>query len=350
MRALCAALALLSLFAASTAQAQDRARTVVDSANRHVEIPERISRVLAAGPPASILLYTLAPQLMVGWVRTPSPAEKAFLSPEVRELPEYGRLTGRGGTANLENLLKFKPDLIVDSGSTGPTYVSLANNVQDQTKIPYLLFDGRLEATPQAYRQLGEILGVSDRAERLAQYADDTLNGLSARLASIPEAERPRVYYGRGSNGLETGLAGSINLEVLQRVGAENVAAAAGSGGLTKVSMEQVLAWNPDVILALDPAFYQAVQTDPLWASVKAVRDRRIYLAPNLPYTWFDAPPGVNRLIGVRWLLSILYPKQFPEDLRETTRRFYQLFYQVDLSEAQLDTLLAPATAAKRER
>src|SRR5262249_60064617 len=113
-----------------------------------------------------------------------------------------------------------------------------------------LLFDGRLEATPQAYRQLGEILGVSDRAERLAQYADDTLNGLSARLASIPEAERPRVYYGRGSNGLETGLAGSINLEVLQRVGAENVAAAAGSGGLSQVSMEQVVGRHPDGVLA----------------------------------------------------------------------------------------------------
>jgi iron complex transport system substrate-binding protein len=323
---------------------------VTDSAQRRVEIPQRISRVLAAGPPASILLYTLAPEKMIGWVRTPSPAEKTFLLESVRDLPEYGRLTGRGGTANLEVVINFKPDLIIDVGSVAGTYVSLANNVQEQTKIPYVLLDGRLEDSTKVYRLLGELLGVKDRAERLAHYAEQTLDVLKARIAAIPESERPRVYYGRGVNGLETGLAGSINLEVLERVGAVNVAAAAGSGGLTKVSMEQVIAWNPDVILALDPQFYRSAPTDPLWSSVKAVRDRRIYLAPNLPYGWFDAPPGVNRLMGVRWLMSVLYPRQFPESLRDTTREFYKLLYQVDLTEPQLDSLLAPATSSKPER
>src|SRR5215475_4225331 len=347
-RSLCMLLFSLALFATMAARAQDT-RRITDSAGRDVEIPQHISRVLAAGPPASILLYTLAPEKMIGWVRTPSPAEKAFLKESVRDLPEYGRLTGRGGTANLENVLKFKPELIIDIGSVGPTYVSLANNVQEQTKIPYVLLDGTFEKTPEVYRLLGDLLGVKDRAEELARYADETLYGLQARLAGLPEVERPRVYYGRGVNGLETGLAGSINLEVLERVGAINVAAAAGTGGLTRVSMEQVLSWNPDVLLALDPAFYRSVGTDPLWASVKAVQDKRIYLAPNLPWGWFDAPPGVNRLIGVRWLTSILYPKQFPENLQATTRQFYKLFYQVDLTDEQVAMLLTTATS-KSER
>jgi len=325
------------------ASAQDPTRTVTDSAGRRVDIPARISRVLAAGPPASILLYTLAPQTMIGWVRAPTAAEKLYLSESVRELPEYGRLTGRGGTANLEIVLKFKPDLIIDSGSTGATYVSLANNVQEQTKLPYLLLDGRMDSIPEVYRLAGQLLGVEARAERLASYAEEILNGLKTRIASIPQGERPRVYYARGVNGLETGLAGSINLEVLEHAGAVNVAAAAGSGGLSKVSVEQVLAWDPDVILVLDPAFYASVRTDPLWSSLKAVRDKRIYMAPNLPFGWFDVPPGVNRLIGVHWLLSILYPQQFPEDLRAITTSFYRLFYGVELTQAQLDTLLMPA-------
>jgi len=346
--ALFGALAALACLAA--ASAQETQRKVTDSAGRSVELPRRVSRVLAAGPPASILLYTVAPETMIGWVRTPSPAEKAFLAQSVRDLPEYGRLTGRGNTANLENVLKFKPDLIIDVGSIGPTYVSLADNVQEQTKIPYLLLDGTLNKTPEIYRLLGECLGVKPHAEALAKYAEETLNGLRARIASVDEVERPKVYYGRGVNGLETGLGGSINMEVLERVGAINVAAAAGTGGITKVSIEQVLAWNPDVILALDPTFYRGVPTDPLWSSVKAVRDGRIYLAPNLPYGWFDAPPGVNRLIGVRWLASVLYPQQFPESLRDTTLQFYQLFYHVDLTEKQIDVLLTPAMAKKRER
>ena len=120
-------------------------------------------------------------------------------------------------------------------------------------------------------------------------------------------------------------------------------------GGLIKVSIEQILTWNPDVILALGPAFYRSVVADPLWRSVKAVRERRIYLAPNLPYGWFDAPPGVNGLIGVRWLASILYPKQFPENA-DTTRTFYKLFYSVELTDEQIDMLLSPATSPKREQ
>jgi iron complex transport system substrate-binding protein len=346
----CGVLAFLLVCSWSAAFAQDATRAITDSAGRRVEIPQRISRVVAAGPPASILLYTLAPEKMVGWVRAPSPAEKAFLLHRVRDLPEYGRLTGRGGTANLESVLKFKPDLIIDVGSVGATFVSLADNVQEQTKVPYVLLDGTFGKTPEIYRLLGEVLGVSARAEQLARYADETLNGLTARIASIAPGERPRVYYGRGSNGLETGLAGSINLEVLDRVGATNVAAAAGTGGLSKVSIEQVLSWNPDIILALDPGFHRAVASDPLWSSVQAVRNGRIYLAPNLPYGWFDAPPGVNRLIGVRWLASILYPKQFPEDLRGVTRDFYKLFYQVELTEGQLEVLLTSATPSKRAR
>jgi iron complex transport system substrate-binding protein len=340
-------LLILTLLASGLALAQDAVRTITDSAGRRVEIPRQVSRVLAAGPPASVLLYTLAPEKMIGWVRTPSPAEKAYLKESVRELPEYGRLTGRGGTANLENVLRFKPDLIIDIGSVSATYVSLANNVQEQTKIPYVLLDGAFNKTPEVYRLFGDLIGVKDRADALARYADETINGLYARIAPIPQADRPRVYYGRGANGLETGLAGSINLEVLERVGAVNVAAAAGTGGLTRVSMEQVLSWNPDVILALDPAFYRSVAADPLWSSIKAVRDRLIYMAPNLPYGWFDAPPGVNRLIGVRWLASILYPKQFPESLQETTRQFYKLFYQVDLSDEQIAALLATATSRR---
>ena len=117
-------------------------------------------------------------------------------------------------------------------------------------------------------------------------------------------------------------------MEVLDKVGATNVAATAGTGSIT----------------TLDPASYRAVVTDPVRVSVKAVRDKRTYLAPNLPYGWSDAPPGVNRLIGVRWLMSLLYPRQFPDDLRGVTRDFYKRFY---VTELQLDALLASATPAR---
>jgi iron complex transport system substrate-binding protein len=59
---------------------------------------------------------------------------------------------GRGGTANLEVVFKSRPDLILDFGSVRETYVSLAENVQQQTNVPYVLIDGHFEATPAALR------------------------------------------------------------------------------------------------------------------------------------------------------------------------------------------------------
>jgi iron complex transport system substrate-binding protein len=156
----------------------------------------------------------------------------------------------------------------------------------------------------------------------------------------VPAARRLSVYYARGPKGLETAARGSINVESLERVGARNVAESL-AGNVSTVSPEQVLAWDPEVIVALDPGFVAAVRADPLWKSVKAVREGRVYLVPQAPFPWVDFPPSVNRLIGLKWLGRILYPDQFPDDLRQETRSFYTLFYQQAPTEAQLDALLA---------
>ncbi|MCB1805699.1 MAG: iron ABC transporter substrate-binding protein, partial [Candidatus Competibacteraceae bacterium] len=111
-------------------------RTVTDSAGRTLVVPDTIQRVFAAGPPASIFLYILAPDRLLGWPRAPRADERAYLAPEYRDLPELGRLTGRGDTANVEVILTTRPDIIFDFGSIAPTYVSLADRVQAQTGIP----------------------------------------------------------------------------------------------------------------------------------------------------------------------------------------------------------------------
>jgi iron complex transport system substrate-binding protein len=318
------------------------ARPFTDAAGRTVELPDRVERVLAAGPPASVLLYTLAPDLLAGWVSAPRPEALPYLEPRTRTLPAFGRLTGRGGTANVEAVLAAKPDLIVDAGSLGPTYASLADRVQAQTGIPYILLDGSFARTPETYRQLGAALGRQADADALAASARDLTDTVAKAVGSLPEEKRPRVYYARGPRGLETGFAGSINTELVDAAGGRNVAQG-GDGRLGRVSPEQVLAWNPDVIVTLDPAFAASLHTDPLWRDVRAVQSGRIYVAPLQPFPWFDAPPGVNRLIGLRWLAGLLHPDLFPEPMPDVVRAYYRRFYHVDLDAAQAASLLAPA-------
>jgi iron complex transport system substrate-binding protein len=316
-----------------------RAATVTDSAGRAVTVPERVARVFPAGPPAAILLYTLAPELLIGWPRANRPEELEFLLPDVGARPEVGRLTGRGNTANLELVLSLKPDLILDSGSTDATYVSLADRVQEQTGIPYALLDGRFASISPTYRTLGRLVGRVADGEDFADYCHQTLTVITERIANVPREKRPAVYYARGPRGLETGLGGSINVETIELL-ARNVAADT-KGGLARVSIEQVLLWNPDVIITIDREFAASVRGDPTWAAVAAVRAGRVHLSPKLPFGWVDFPPSVNRMIGLWWQAKILYPDLFPEDMRVLTKDFYQRFYHVSITDAQLDRVLA---------
>jgi iron complex transport system substrate-binding protein len=316
-----------------------RAATVTDSAGRAVPIPARVERVFPAGPPAAIMLYTLAPQLLAGWTRPNSAAEREFLLSDVGGRPEVGRITGRGNTANLEAVLNLKPDLVLDVGYVTDTYVSLANRVQEQTGISYALLDGSFGATAGAYRLLGDLIGRRDDAEVLARYAETTVATISGRIAAVPKDRRPRVYFARGPRGLETGLGGSITVETVEFL-AQNVAGET-RGGLGTVSIEQVLVWNPDIIVTIDKDFAAKVYDDPAWSTVAAVKARRVHLSPRLPFGWVDFPPSVNRLIGLWWLAKILYPDLFPEDLRALTRDFYAKFYHVQVTDPQIDRVLA---------
>jgi iron complex transport system substrate-binding protein len=329
--------ALLAASAVLLTRQRARAADVIDATGRSINIPPTVSRVFPAGPPAAIILYTLAPHLLIGWPRANRPEECAFMLPDVCARPEVGRLTGRGNTANLESVLALKPDLILDVGSTTPTFASLAARVQEQTGIPYALLDGRFEATASTYRLLGAL--THRDPEPLAVYTEETLATMQERVNRIPEDQRPRVYYARGPRGLETGLGGSINVETIEFLGARNVTAER-KGGLATVSIEQVLVWNPHVIVTIDADFAANVQSDPQWAQVEAVRTGRVHLSPKLPFGWVDFPPSVNRLIGLWWLAKIFYPEHFDEDIRGLTRDFYSRFYHVTPSDSDIDRVL----------
>jgi iron complex transport system substrate-binding protein len=323
--------------------AQGEEHTITDATGRTVTVPATIQRVFAAGPTASVLLYALAPDKLVGWPRPLNPAALAFIAPPYRELPAVGRLTGRDNTVSAEAMLKVRPELIVDFGSVYSPYIALAERTQQQTGLPYVLLDGALDKTPASLRLLGGLLGVSERAGQLARYAEQTYQELDGLLPKIPPEQRPKVYLADGPDGLETNLRGAIGAEIIERVGAVNVAVIPDRQGHVSVAVEQVAAWNPDTIIALDEGFFNKVWNDPHWQAVAAVKAKRVYLSPGLPFGWVDHPTSLNRLLGLKWLSQLFYPDVFKGDIRTQAREFYQLFYHIELSDAQLDTLLANA-------
>jgi iron complex transport system substrate-binding protein len=186
------------------------------------------------------------------------------------------------------------------------------------------------------------VLGVEERAEQCASYVETTFAEIDATLAEVPQEERPRVYLARGPSGQETGLKGSINTEIIERVGGVNVASnpSGARRGLVQVPIEQLVVWNPDTMITWDRSFYESVWKDFYWESVDAVAAERVFLSPTAPFGWIDRPPSLNRIIGLKWLAGLFYPDHLNQDLREVTRSFYDLFYHVDLTDAELDRLL----------
>lgn len=333
------AAATTATFLPSLGRAQAR-RVVTDATGRRVELPERVDRIYAAGPPASILVFAVAPDKLIGWTSAWRAAERPFIAKKYVDLPTLGRLTGRGNTANVEVVLRAKPDVIIDYGTVNPTFTSLAERVQQQLGVPYLLIDGDFDKMADAVTRIGTIAGLDPQGEEWSRYIRETLAFINERIATVPPERRPRVYYGRGPLGLTTGRKGSINVESIEQLGAINVAGVMGRGGLVQVSVEQVLLWNPDVVITIDPNFYAMARLHPLWRALPTIEAGRIYLAPNVPFGWIDFPPSVNRLIGLRWLARVLYPQHFPEDLRPVVREFYTRCYHQAPTEAQLDELL----------
>jgi iron complex transport system substrate-binding protein len=326
-----------------------RAADFVDSAERYVVLPDRIGRVMAADQSAAVLVFVLAPEKLVGWSRPLTREQRAYLPAKFARLPVAGQLTGPTPTVAADAVARLRPDLIIETGIVSPEAAERADAIQQQTRIPYILLDGGIQQIPDTLATIGAMLGVAERGQALADSARGQIDDLRGKLLITESTERPLVYYGRGADGLETGLARSQVMAAIDQAGVINVAARLGSGELTRATREQIFQWDPAFIIAEQRSFYNALQRDRTWRGLTAVSRKRVYLAPAEPFGWIDDPAGVNRIIGLPWLSALFYPEVYQTDLRATVREFYDKFYRIKLTDRQLEALVRPAGAPTGE-
>jgi iron complex transport system substrate-binding protein len=300
--------------------------TVVDATGRRVDVPDQLTRVLPAGPPAAILLSAVAPDLMLGWTSPVSDNARALLSPEAAKLPQVPRLTGRDDAT--EKVAALKPDLILDYGTIAPRYIDLAKVTQQRTGIPTVLLDGSLAEVPHAFRLLGSLLHREERAETLARFAEALL------AAPKKQDVAQRVVCARGPDGLTLVAPGTDLAESFTRAGWQLVAPT-GQGPSRQASLDDVRALDPDIVLFTDPAMRATLAQSDAWKSLRAVRDGHAVVAPDMPFGWLDEPPSINRLLGVAWLGGA--------DPRTLAALFNAVVYGRALTAPQLDAVVAGA-------
>lgn len=321
-------------------------REITDMAGRKVTVPaaENIESVFSAGPVAAIFLYMVAPDKLLGWNYELNDVEKSIILDKYQDLPNFGM----GDAVNYEVVIAANPTIAINSGKINDTMVSDCDALSESLGIPVVAVDNELNNSAEAFRFMGELLGVEDHAEELAQYAEQVFTDINA-LSDIPEEKKVSVYFGNGEDSLETAPRGSQHAQILDAINAVNVAdLELGDGSRVQISAEQLLAWDPDVIVVngepkADKSGNSAAEdilSNPDYASLKAVQDQKVYGTPNAPFSWVDRPAGPNRLIGMRWFSALIYPEYIKCDINEEIHKFFDLFYHVDLSDEQLENVL----------
>ncbi|WP_027400583.1 ABC transporter substrate-binding protein [Anaerovorax odorimutans] len=335
---------------AKTTSSDDSTYVITDMAGREVEVPSNIDSVLSRCPIGTIIMYTLNPEKIAGLNWEPTEVEKEYLSKEYLELPMLSGWYANGKTGNVEEILKVSPDIIFSSGTSAQASIDQADEIQNKLNIPVVIIDTNLDKLEEMYTFVGKLVGEEKRAEKLSKYTKELLADVDKKAKSIKDDEKVKVYYAEGPEGLLTDPSGSEHAEVIDLVGGINVAEVEIKSGMgrSEVSPEQLVVWKPDVIITChDQGFggetntYNNVLKDNRFKSLDAIKNEKVYEVPYKPFNFTDRPPSVNRLIGILWLGNILYPDVYDYNIEDKMEEFYKLFYNVDLTDEQVDDILS---------
>ena len=338
-----AALVIALMLAAAlslTACAQDTTRIFTDSAGREVTVPRQITRIAVTGQLGQIVVFAIAPDMLVGIPGAWLPEAREFLDEKYYNLPVMGQLYGGKGELNLEELLKAAPQVVIDIGQPKESIAEDMDALTGQTGIPFVHISAYIDSMGETYAMLGDLLGMEEEAKVLAD-ACERMYSCAVELSQ--SVEKANVLYVTGADGLHVLARGAYHSSVIDMM-ANNVAVVeniSSRGTGNEVDMEQILGWNPDVIIFSEDSIYDTVADDPVWQCVGAIASNTYYRVPFGPYNWIGQPPAVHRLLGMLWMGKLLYPEAAVYDLYEETAQYYRLFYHCDLTRAQYDALVA---------
>ncbi len=323
------------------------AKNVTDMLGRNIEIPQSLNKVVATSPPMTTVVYMLAPEKLTALNFQWTDSEKVYVPSKYQGLPNIGGWYGTQD-GSYEEFIASEPDIVIESiDESGDGNLSTVNERQSKFgKIPVVAVRDttHVEKVDESILFIGEVIGAKDNAQKLVDFNDKYLDEVHKKSAQLSDKDKKTVYYAEGNDGLKTNPSGSVHGQLIDLVGGKNVANSSSQGNTSsgvQVSIEQVIKWNPDIIITTDPDFYAKVYNDSSWSSINAVKNHEVYLSPQSPFKWFDRPVGANIIIGVPWTAKVIYPDKYTDiDMVSVTKEFYSNFYHYDLSDEQAKEIL----------
>jgi len=334
------ALVLLLLLWSGVAQAD---RTVTDQLGRQVTVPDTVNRVVVLQHQTLDILVQLGAAdkvvgVMQSWKKQLGPDFVRFYPP-LASLPTPGDLTA----VNIEAVLTLKPDVVFITNYAPPAMLkqledshipTIAISLRKDSGAQAAALNPSLKDEDAAYTQglkdgirlIGNVTGTTARADALISAFEKPREMLDKKLAALEPAKRKRVYMANPE--LTTYGSGKYTGLMMEHAGAMNVAAR-DIVGYKKVSMEDVLKWNPEVIFVQDryPQVVNEIKTGPQWQDIAAVKTGNVFLMPEYAKAWgYPMPEAIA--LGEIWMAKKLYPDQFADTNMQTLAdRYYSAFY-----------------------
>lgn len=317
-------------------------RTVTDLNNRSVEIPQNISKVAVFTSPLVQDMYIIGAQdrLCAITVATQKSSLLQKIDPRIKNM-SAPRSTA--GNINNEELLRADPDVCIGS-------IVDMEAVEKTTDIPTLQVasnDASFQTIKDELSYFGKLFGNEQKSEKYNQYLDGKLALLKARTSNLSEGQKPVVYFGFNPDHLTTYGGDTFMQERIEAAGCKNAAGnvstlGGNEGGLMAISMEQVLSWDPDIIV-IDNGKPEDLYNSTEWAQIKAVKNKRVYVLPVGMFIW-NRPSAEAAVLIPEWLAITAYPDRFKDmTAGEEIRQFYSEIFEYELSEKDLDSILNPA-------
>ena len=317
--------------------------TLIDMADRIVTVPRPIERVVPAGLLDGVrtLIQLGAADKIVGisnyaknYALKPSdywsPIRDA--APELKDLPDVGGYTN----PNIEIIASLKPDVVFEYAPIP----DVADAIQEKTGIPVVCISSS-QFDFDMHRIVGTVMGKEERAEELISYATEKTDEVTGVTSEMPESEKPKVYCVSGCSGMSMITKTWGRYDPINIAGGINVAEeyVIGSGS-SIVSKEQILAWDPDIILIHGVSPPHAISiadviSDPDLQTLNAVETGNVNYTKGYMIGW-DPATGLTECF---YMAKLFHLDEF-KDLDEEGKgnEILETFYGVEgLYTAMLD-------------
>jgi len=325
----------------SLAASSGKTRTITDMNGKKVEVPDPLTRVALFGGPTGQIAYVLGARDQLCAVTSSLKGSELVraLDPTIVNLPGPRSTSGQ---VNIEELLLSEPQLVIAGDLDGSI-------VEKKTKIPVAYTESTMAqgVLRQEIRFYAHIFQKEARGEKYIAYLDKMEAFLRSRTKSIPEEKRKKVFNGYGPAHLVT-LGGDtfMHERILNARCVDATASVSTAGvkeglhsGLSEMSMEQVLGWDPDIIV-IDSGKPEDLYNEPKWKTVKAIRNRQVVKQPIGIFIW-DRPTAEAAVLHPLWLAKVAYPELFKDiDLVTEVKRFYREIMAFNLTDDQAHDIL----------